>query len=291
MPLNLNLLRSFWHVASAGSVSRAAQTAFISQPALSKAVQELEKQVGLPLLERGPRGVLLTEAGQLLFDHARAIFAIERDAEAALRSFHDLERATLRIGATTTIATYVLPALLAQFQNIHPGVQLKITRDNTRRIEAALCAYELDVALVEGPPHDERLDFKPWREEELVCIAAPTHPLAGRDVVSASELQECAWVMREEGSGTREVIESALAPYGLPPQNSLEIGGAEGIKQAVAAGLGIAVVSREAAADQIALGKLKVLRLAEVELRRPFYVLHLRDRPTSPAAKAFEKLL
>jgi DNA-binding transcriptional LysR family regulator len=291
MALNLNLLRSFWHVAQAGSVSRAAQTAFISQPALSKAVQELEKQVGLPLFERGARGVLLTEAGQMLFDHARAIFAIEQEAEGALASFHDIERATLRIGATTTIATYVLPRFLALFQRAHPRVQLKISRDNTRRIEAALCAYELDVALVEGPPHDARLDFQAWREEELICIAAPGHSLAQKAEVTLEDLQQCVWVVREDGSGTREVVESALAPYGLPPQNRLEIGGAEGVKQAVAAGLGVAVVSREAAADQIALGKLAVVQIKEIQIRRPFYVLHLRGRPTSPAAKAFEKLL
>ncbi|RYG68615.1 LysR family transcriptional regulator, partial [bacterium] len=153
------------------------------------------------------------------------------------------------------------------------------------------CAYELDVALVEGPPHDERIDSRTWREEELICIAAPDHPLANREDVAIDDLKFHPWVLREEGSGTREVVENALAPYGLPPQQSLEIGGAEGVKQAVAAGLGIAIVSREAAADQIALGKLSWLRVTEIEIRRPFYVLHLRSRPTSPAAKAFEKLL
>lgn len=290
MALNLNLLRSFWHVAEAGSVSRAAQTAFISQPALSKAVQELERQVGLPLLERGTRGVSLTEAGAALFEHANAIFALEREAEETLLSFHNLERATLRIGATTTISTYVLPRFLARFQMAHPSVQLKVIRDNTRGIEAALCGYELDVALVEGPSHDERIEFRAWREEELVCVAAPSHPLANRDIVFPEDLKQCRWIVREEGSGTREVVERALAAYGLPPQGALEMGGAEGVKQAVAAGLGVAMVSRDAAADQLALGKLQVLRLAEIEIRRPFYVLHLKNRPTSVAAKAFEHM-
>ena len=121
MALNFNLLRSFWAVASAGSVAGAAREGFISQPALSKAVSELERQVGLPLLERGVRGVKLTEAGHTLYEHAQAIFALERGAEEALRAQRGLEGVTLRIGASSTIATYLLPSLLAQFRAAHPG--------------------------------------------------------------------------------------------------------------------------------------------------------------------------
>lgn len=291
MALNLTLLRSFHAVARAGSVSGAAQNAFISQPALSKAVKELEKQLGVPLFERGARGVRLTESGASLLEYASAIFALERDAEDALRAQKSLEGATLRIGASTTIATYVLPPLLAQFRARHPGVRFSIARDNTAGIEGLLLDFALDVALVEGPPHEAKIAKQFWRDEEMVLICAPSHPLAAKRRVTFEDLRVCEWLVRERGSGTREVVESALEKHGLPPHDAQEIGGAETLKQAVAAGLGIAFVSREAASDQIALHKLRVLTVADFALRRPFYLLHLPSRPLSPAARAFEAFL
>lgn len=291
MALNLTLLRSFWMVARAGSVSGAARAGHTSQPALSKAVRELEKQVGVPLLERGARGVRLTEAGSDLLEHANAVFALERAAEETMRAHQKLEGVTLRIGASTTIATYALPPLLARFESQHPGVQIRLASDNTRHIAERLLAYDLDVALVEGPPHDERLEAVPWREDRLIAVCGPEHPLAKRKRIGLRDLQKHRWVVREEGSGTREVIENALRVHGLPPEGALEIDGAEAVKQAAAAGLGIAFVSRTAAADQIALGKLRVLPLSEFELRRPFSLLHFKGRIISLAARAFEAAL
>ncbi len=291
MALNLTLLRSFALVAEAGSVSGAAQSAFISQPALSKAVRELENQLGMPLLERGARGVTPTEAGAALLEYARAIFRLEREAEDALRALKSLDGATLRIGASTTLATYVLPPILARFRAEYPGVRFSLARDNTAGIEALLLDFELDIALVEGPPRDPKIEKQFWRDEELVLICAPSHPLAAQPSVSLAALKTCAWLVRERGSGTREVVASALQKWGLPPQNAQEIGGAETLKQAVAANLGIAIVPRESAADQLALGKLVSPSLRNFSLHRPFYLLHLPNRPRSPAARAFEAFL
>lgn len=291
MALNLNLLRSFWMVARAGSVSKASAEGWVSQPALSKAVSELERQVGLPLLERGARGVRLTSAGRSLFGHAQAIFALERAAEEALEAERTMSCATLRVGASTTIATYVLPPLLAQFRAAHAGLTLKIARANTRGIKELLAAFELDVALVEGPAHDGRIEARRWRQDELVVVCAPDHPLAGRAEVDPEELAAWPWLSREEGSGTREVTEQALRPWNLPPREALEIGGAEALKQAAAAGLGLAVVSRHAASDQIALGRLQVLEVRGLSMVRPFWMLRLKNRPASPAARAFEAWL
>lgn len=291
MALNLNLLRSFYAVAEAGSVSRAAKLGYISQPALSKAVRELEKNVGIPLVERSARGVHLTEAGATLYEHAKMLFALEREAEEAMGSHRNMDVGTLRIGASTTLITYVLPPLLARFHKLQPHLRFKTIRGNTRDVETLLGAYELDVALVEGPSHHPRVQAWPWSEDELICVCSPDHSLAQRDSVWPGQLRDYDWVMREEGSGTREVIENIFRPYNLPPAETLEVGGAEALKQAVAAGLGISIVSRMAAADQIALGKLVVVPLAEMELRRSFYLLRLKGRPLSPAAAAFENFL
>ncbi len=291
MALNFNLLRSFWHVARAGSVSRAAETAFVSQPALSKAVRELETQLGLPLFERGARGVKLTSAGQVLREHADAIFALEQEAEDAVRAQETLVDAPLRIGASTTVATYLLPPVLARFRDQFPGVRPMLCRDNTRGIEERLLRFELDVALVEGPPHWPLIEKQFWRDEELVLICAPAHPLAARRVVSPEELKNHFWLQRESASGTREVVETALARFGLPPSDAMEIGGAEALKQCVAAGLGLAWVSRESAGDQLALGRLRIVNVEGFTLRRPFYLLRLPKRPRPPAARVFEAFL
>lgn len=291
MALNLTLLRSFYAVVEAGSVSKASRGVSVSQPGLSKAVRELEKQLGVPLLERGARGSKPTPAGAELFGYAHAIFALEAQAEDAIKSHRNLGAATLSIGASTTIATYVLPTLLARFHALHSGISLSLWRGNSREIEARLLDYELEVALIVGAPRDERLLGTVWRGDEIVGICAPDHPLAGREIVYPDDLAKCVWVTREPGSGTREAIDQALRPYGLNPIGRLEIGGCEALKQSVAAGLGIGFVSRQAASDQIALGKLKVMRVTDIEIRSPFYLLHLPDRPLSPAARAFEAFL
>lgn len=291
MSLNLNLLRSFYAVVEAGSVSGASRAGFVSQPGLSKAVRELEKQLGVPLLERGARGSQPTVAGAELFDYARAIFALEARAEDAINAHKGLSATTLSIGASTTLATYILPPLLAAFHARHSGVEFSLWRGNSAEVEARLATYELDVALIVGTPRNMQLQKSLWREEEIVGICAPNHALAGRDWVYPDELKDCVWVTREVGSGTRAIVEEALRPYGISPTNGLEIGGCEAVKQSVAAGLGIGFVSRQAATDQITLGKLRMFRLAEAEIRSAFYFLHLPKRPRSPAARAFEKFL
>ena len=291
MALNLTLLRSFYAVVEAGSVSKASRTGFASQPGLSKAVRELEKHLGLALLERSTHGSTPTQAGRELFEYARAIFALEARAEDAIKAHKGLTTSTLHIGASTTIATYILPPLIKKFCALHPGIAISLSRGNSREIEARIWNYEFDVVLIAGPPQDEKLEKRAWCEDEMVCVCAPDHPLAQKELVFLSDLKACVWVMREPGSGARDVVERALRPYALSPIGQLEIGGCEALKQSVAVGLGISFVSRQAAADQIALGKLKVLRLAEIEIRSPFYVLHLPGRPLTPVAHAFETFL
>lgn len=291
MALNLHYVRIFAAVAEARSISRAASVVRISQPAVSKAISLLERQVGMPLLERQRRGVLLTPAGEALYAQARTILDAERSAEEELASLRGLETGTLRVGASTTIATYLLPELLATFHRAHPAIDLRVTSRNTREIARLLLARELDVALVEGPVHEARIQTRDWREEELVVIVAPGHPLAARRRVTAADLAGELHIIREAGSGTREVVEAALRRHAAVPRRTLEVGGTEAIKQTVAAGLGLAIVSRAAAADQLALGTLRELRVQGMALRRRLTQLLLPGRRVSAAATAFEALL
>lgn len=291
MALNLQALRVFVAVAESGGFSRAAARLRLSQPAVSKAVATLEREVGVPLLERGARGVALTESGAGLLERARELFAVERAAEEELRARRGLAGGVLRVGASTTVATYFLPPLLAAFHAAHPAVSLRVASANTRDIARRLLQRRLDVALVEGPVNEPRIAVIPWREDELVAIAAPTHPLARRRSVHATDLMDEPVIMRERGSGTRVVVESALAARGLAPRVALVLGSTEAIKQSVAGGLGISFVSREAVADQVALGRVVVVRVPDLVIRRPLTELRLRDRAVSPGARAFRSLL
>lgn len=291
MALNLHLLRIFAVVAEHGNLSRAAEAMYISQPAVTKGVQELEKQVGVPLFERGARGVRLTEAGRGLQEHARAIFAAESAAEDELRANRGLSGGTLRIGASLTIANYFLPPLLAQFHALYPKLGLELSSYNTESIVRLLLDYKLDIALVEGPVSHERIQKRKWREDELIVVAAGNHPLAGRKRLKAADLNEAVWVVREPGSGTREVIEAALAERQLHWRHTLEINSTAAIKQTVASGLGLAMVSMVAAADQIAVGKLRVLPVTDLKVTRPLMLLSLKNRPPSVAARTFEQFI
>jgi DNA-binding transcriptional LysR family regulator len=291
MSLNLHLFRLFAAVARHGSFSRAAEALHLSQPSVSKGVRDFEAQVGSRLLERrGPGGVTLTEAGGLLMRHAATLFAAERAAEEELAALRGLHRGTLSVGASTTVATYHLPPILGAFHKRYPEVELRLTSANTREIAELLSTRELDIALVEGPVDEPGIEVRPWREEEMVLIAAPDHRLAPGPVPTDAIAEEIV-IVREPGSGTRDVALAALEAHHIVPRSVLEVGSTEAIKQIVAGGLGIAIVSAAAAADQIALGKLAVLRARDFAVRRTLTRLSLPARQPSAPAAAFDALL
>jgi DNA-binding transcriptional LysR family regulator len=292
MALNLHSLRLFVGVVDADGFTRAARRLHLSQPAVSRAVLGLEREAGMPLLERGARTVRLTDAGAALYDRAVELFAIERGAEDELRARLALDHGVLYLGASTTIATYLLPPLLGAFRAQHPGIRLRISSANTRDIARALLRRRLDVALVEGPVDDARLVVTPWREDELIVIAAPAHPLAlRRRPVPPSALTHEPFVVRERGSGTRDVAAAALATVGVRPRRALTLGSTEAVKQAVAAGLGVAIISRAAAADQLALRRVRELRVAGLTIQRRLTRLRLIGHRASAPAAAFDALL
>lgn len=289
--MNLRFLRVFAAVAEHESFSRAAETLGITQPAASRAVAELEHELRLPLIERVARGARLTDAGAALLQHARVIFGAEEAAADELARLRGLRTGTLRLGASTTIATYVLPELLAAFHRDHPSVQLVVTSANTHDVAARLTEHRLDIALVEGPVHDSRITSQPWRDDELVVVAGVHHPLATQRRVSIRDLAMQLFIVREPGSGTREVVESALRRHRLVPRRTLEVGSTEAIKRTVAAGLGIAILSSTAVQSEIATGALAILPVGRFVVRRTFSRLIVQGRKPSPSAAAFARYL
>lgn len=291
MALNLHLLRLFTAVVEHDGFSAAARAVHVSQPAISRAVRDLEAQLGVSLLQRSKRGVKLTAAGETLYAHARGVFASERAAEEAMAALKGAERGRLHVGASSNIATYALPAVISRFVARHPGIEFQLSAVHTRQLCEMLLAFEIDVAIAEAPVDDERIDVRRWRWDEMVVIAAPGHALARRRRIPPAALGQELLVLREAASGTREMVLAALRDAGVTPGRTISVDTAEAIKQLVATGCGIGIVSRVAAAEPLQLGRLVALDVAGIELRRAFNVLQLRGHRPSAAAEAFNAVL
>jgi DNA-binding transcriptional LysR family regulator len=295
MGVNLNHLFLFRAVAEAGGFSRAAERIHISQPAISMQVGELEAQLGLTLFHRLGRGVKLTAAGQLLLGYAQRLGALAVEAERAMAEVRGLCRGRLAIGASTTIGVYLLPNLLGEYRRRYPDIDLQFDIANTEDIERRLADGTLDAGLTEGlPPNCDEIETVVFLRDQLVPIARPDHPRLSADSKALSLRQLCAepMIVREAGSGTREVIERALAKRGEKLQRTtMVLGNTEAIKRAVAAGLGVAIVSHLTIQTELVSGQLAILPLRGFELTRPLHRLCWRNRDRDPATLAFLALL
>jgi len=239
-------LITFAAVAEHRNISRASVALHLSQPAVSGQLRQLQDEFGEPLYQRDGRGVRLTPAGEQLASYAARLRDTWRQAHAYRDALRGMERGTLRVGASTTPASYLLPYLVARFQRRYPDVTLHTAGGNTTEIVGALAA--LDVALIEGvvgadlPPDTS---VHAWREDEIVAIMPRTHPLASAAAggICLAQLGAEPLVLREAGSGVRQLVERAFAAAGVPMRVGLEIAGVEGVKEAVRAGMGIGFVS------------------------------------------------
>lgn len=288
--MNLNHLAIFHAAAEEGSMSRAAVRLFISQPAVSKQIGELEAALGVSLFDRLPRGLRLSAAGELLAGHARRLFAVEAEAEQAIAEMKGLRQGKLTLGASLTIGDYLLPKLLGVYHKQYPGIELHLEIANTHVIGQKL-RETLDFGLTEGFAEDPALDAEIFAEDTLTAIVPPGHALLEERAVMASRFCAEPFLMREPGSGTREVVERALLRQGISVRPALSLGSTEAIKQAVAAGLGVAIVSRLALETEFKLGLLCPLPLSDLTIVRPLHLIRLRGKSESAAAQAFLALL
>jgi DNA-binding transcriptional LysR family regulator len=285
--MNLNHLAIFHAVAQAGSMTLGAERLDISQPAVSKQVQDLERALGIHLFDRIGRRVHLSQAGEILADYARQLFALAHEAETAMADVRGARRGRLAVGASTTIGTYLLPGVVAEFWRRHPHVELLVQIENTEQVHRRLAGQELDLGLTEGLVEEEELDAEVFHQDELVLIAAPGHRLAGQARVPPSAVREEPFILREPGSGTRAVEERALARLKLPVRVVMALGSTEAIKRVVAEGVGLAIVSRLAVGAECAAGTLAVLPVAGLRIERPLHLVRRKGRREGPAMQAF----
>lgn len=280
MKFTLRQLEVFSAVARVESISKATDTLSLSQSATSTALSELERQFGNPLFDRVGKSLRLNELGRRLLPQAVDLLDRARDIEDLLAGRSGF--GSLNIGATLTIGNYLATIIVADFLQRHPESRVQLRVHNTSTIMEQLLGFELDLGLVEGDCINPELASQPWVADELVVFCAPSHPLAGAGQVALEQLLNEPWIMREKGSGTREVLDHALARRNANPPVRLELEHTEAIKRAVESGLGLGCISRLALREAFRRGSLVPLETPELDLKRYFhFVWHKQKHQTA----------
>jgi len=290
--VTLRQMEVFLAVARAGSFRGATERLALSQPAVSQHIKELEEELGAVLFDRLGRSVSLTEAGRLLEAYAQRLFATAESARQAIGELSGLRRGRLQLGASTTPGIYLLPRIIGKFHARYPEIQVALRIANTREIEREIQGNGLDLGIVGGHIAGERETCVEANiDDELVLIVPPAHRLFRRREVAPAELGGERLIMREPGSATRQVAERLLGQAGHELKAAMELGHTEAIKQGVMAGLGVAIVSIHAVGAERRAGRLGIVRLKGLPLRRHFHVIRHQAKHLSPAARAFIELL
>jgi len=288
--VDIRRLEIFAKVAELGSFSRAAEALFLTQPTISEHVRALEDELGVQLLDRLGRGATPTRAGQLLLGYAHRMLALSREAHQALERFQGRMSGELIVGGSTIPGEYVLPALIGQFKAKYPDILISLLIGSTRRVSDWLEEGRVEVGVVGARPASRALESKELMADELVVVVPATHAWATRRMATLTDLQKEPMIVRERGSGSREALEHALHEAGLSLARLRvvgEMGSTQAVKQAVRAGIGIALVSKRAVEDECRAGLLACVKVKDLRVARAFYLATHRDRSRSPLAQAF----
>jgi DNA-binding transcriptional LysR family regulator len=292
--MDLRRLEIFAKVAELGSFSRAAEALFLTQPTISEHVRALEDELGVQLLDRLGRGATPTRAGQLLLGYARRMLTLSREAHQALERFQGRMSGELVVGGSTIPGEYVLPALIGQFKAKYPDISISLLIGSSRQVTDWLDEGRVEVGVVGARPGGRTLEAKELMPDELVVVVPAGHPWATRRTTTLADLQKEPMVMRERGSGSREAVEHALQEAGVPLATLRivgEMGSTQAVKQAVRAGVGVALLSRRAVDDECRAGLLACVKVKDLRVARAFYLVTHRDRTRSPLAQAFVEFL
>jgi DNA-binding transcriptional LysR family regulator len=283
--VTLRQLRFLTEVVRSGSLAAAATSLHLTGPAIAQQLRLLERSVGLPLLERGPGGQRATEAGRLLVDTS---IRIEAELAVCHEALHSLRTATaghVALGAVST-AKYFAPQVLAAFQRTHPEVTIALRIGNRDEILALLESFEIDLTVMGRPPQRLEVEQEVFGDHFYVIIAPPQHPLVGCGDIPLDQVAAETFLVRERGSGTRIHLDGLFTAAGLEPASGMELASNETIKQAVMAGLGIALISAHTISAEVHDGRLAVLDVRGLPIRRHWLVVRMSRRATSPATRA-----
>jgi DNA-binding transcriptional LysR family regulator len=282
----LHQLKVFEATARQGSFTRAAEELFITQPTVSSQIKQLTKAIGLPLFEQIGKRLYLTEAGQELLATCQDIFERLGNFEMKVADLKGTKQGILRLSVITT-AKYFIPRLLGSFCQQYPGIDVSLKVKNHQQIQRRMLENQDDLYILSQPPEEMDLFAQPFLDNPLVVVAPKNHPLAGEREIPLTRLNNEPFIMRESGSGTRQAVQSLFDQYGISVQVRLELGSNEAIKQAIAGGMGISVLSQHTLISEGADSELAVLDVQHFPIKRRWYVAYLGGKRLSVIAQTF----
>lgn len=288
--LTLRQLQVFATVARHLSHSRAARELYLSQPAVSMQIKQLEQNIGLPLFEQTGKQLHLTEAGREMLHYSLSITQQITEMNQVFSAMKGLEHGELNI-AVVSSANYFMPQRLAQFIQAHPKIQVNLSVANRDRVLKQVTENTADFAIMGQPPSGTEMRAESFMENPLVVIAAPSHPLVTANKIQPTQLVNETFLLRERGSGTRGVVERFFASHQLPLPRNMEMDTNEAIKQSVQAGIGIGIISRHGIELELETQRLVVLDVEHFPIVRHWYIVHRKDKRPSLAALEFERFL
>ncbi|MBY9082301.1 LysR family transcriptional regulator [Paenibacillus sp. HN-1] len=278
--MNFHQLHIFYTVSEKGSFSAAAQALHMTQPAVTMQVQALEDYFGAKLFNRSTKKIVLSDAGRTLLPFAVRSLELMRQTDQAMAAYTHMLEGRLLLGSSLTIGEYVLPRLLAPFGKAYPNISVMLKIMNTTQIMEEITKHQLTFGLIEAEVSHPDMEIESVMEDELKLIVPDSHPLADRSQVTLAEALEYPFVLREQGSGTRRVMEEQVLDRGIDLgglQVVMELGSTGAVKSAVEAGLGITMLSPSTVRHEAALGLLKIINISDASFKRQFYAIRLKS--------------
>lgn len=274
-------LKVFYTVAVRLSFTKAATELFITQPAVSKHIQELEEQYKIKLFERNGSRIALTNAGEVLLKHTKNIFEIYREIDFDMSALINQQQGLLRLGASTTISQYIIPPLLARFHQKLQDIKVNLLNGNTEQIENALLNKEIEIGIVEGQSKNPAIKYTEFLKDELVLVCNSKNPLALKEEIRPEDLKSMSFVLREQGSGTLEVIEYALKPFDIKLSQlkiEMQLGSTESIKSYLMNSDCVAFISIHAIEKELKNQEIIILDIKDLCMERFFYIITLQGK-------------
>lgn len=284
-------LKIFVTVVEHKNFSRAAEELYLTHPDVSLQIQSLEEEVGTKLVNSSSNHWELTQAGEIYYGYAKQILLLQDKAKQEIKQLSNVVSGDLKVGASYTIGEYILPFVVAEFAAQYPKVEIETSIANTEEIIQAVRTHHLDIALVEGEVTHEDLEIHPIMEDEIILVVPNQHPLARLPIATSEHLQDQVWILRESGSGTRAFSDKLFKEWGIQVRKSYIFGSGQAVKQAVTAGLGIALVSRWIVRKELNAKELKSIRIKGKRLTRSFYLIGPKHQETSEAMEVFTEQL
>ncbi len=286
----LKQIQTFIEVARESSVTKAAERLFVTQPAVSMQLRQLEDAFGIALVESAGRNIRLTDAGEAFLVHAVAATGKLKDLEAVMAEHVGLKKGRIHLAVVST-AKYFVPMLLVRFSKLFPGVEVTLNIDNRENVLGMLARNDADLVVMGRAPKTLECEAVPFATNPLSIVSAPDHLLSRRKRLPFSALADFGFVVREQGSGTRAAMERLFAQNEVPLKVVMEMPSNETIKQAVMAGMGLSFLSLRTVRHELAAGHIALVDVTGMPLVGNWYVTHLSQRRLSPAANAFKAFL